>query len=69
LLKEHTKQLLNTLKKDISSGNQFHLFRQLILCLADMATEIEAAELLINRASELKNNKQKLTKEGAMAKL
>ena len=32
--------------------------------LADMATEIEAAELLINRASELKNNKQKLTKEG-----
>jgi alkylation response protein AidB-like acyl-CoA dehydrogenase len=37
--------------------------------LADMATEIEAAELLINRASELKNNKQKLTKEGAMAKL
>ncbi len=37
--------------------------------LADMATEIDAAELLIQRASELKNNKQKMTKEGAMAKL
>ena len=37
--------------------------------LADMATEIDASELLIQRASNLKNAKQPMTKEGAMAKL
>ena len=37
--------------------------------LADMATEIDAAELLIQRASELKMISKKMTKEGAMAKL
>ena len=37
--------------------------------LADMATEIDAAELLIQRASTLKNAKKAMTKEGAMAKL
>jgi hypothetical protein len=37
--------------------------------LADMATEIDASELLIRRASDLKNAKQKMTREGAMAKL
>ena len=37
--------------------------------LADMATEIDAAELLIQRASTLKNAKLPMTKEGAMAKL
>ncbi len=34
-----------------------------------MATEIDAAELLIQRASTLKNAKKVMTKEGAMAKL
>ena len=36
--------------------------------LADMATEIEAAELLILHACDLKNRKQQMTKESAMAK-
>jgi alkylation response protein AidB-like acyl-CoA dehydrogenase len=36
--------------------------------LADMATEIDAAELLIMRACALKNNHQKVTREAAMAK-
>lgn len=36
--------------------------------LADMATEIEASELLLYQAADLKNRKQKVTKESAMAK-
>jgi alkylation response protein AidB-like acyl-CoA dehydrogenase len=36
--------------------------------LADMATEIEAAKLLIRQASEMKNQGLKMTKEAAMAK-
>ena len=36
--------------------------------LADMATEIAAAELLILNACDLKNRKQQMTKESAMAK-
>jgi alkylation response protein AidB-like acyl-CoA dehydrogenase len=36
--------------------------------LADMATEIAAAELLINQACDLKNRGRKVTKEAAMAK-
>lgn len=36
--------------------------------LADMATEIEAAELLIYQAAYLKNNGKKVTKESAIAK-
>ncbi len=37
--------------------------------LADMATKINASELLIRQAGELKDNGLKVTKEGAMAKL
>ena len=36
--------------------------------LADMATKIEAASLLINQACHLKNNGKPMTKEAAMAK-
>ena len=50
-------------------GKSISNFQAVNFMLADMATEIDAAELLIQRASELKNNKQKMTKEGAMAKL
>ncbi|MFT3919683.1 acyl-CoA dehydrogenase family protein [Cloacibacterium sp.] len=50
-------------------GKAIANFQAINFMLADMATEIDAAELLIKRACELKNNKQKLTKEGAMAKL
>ena len=37
--------------------------------LADMATKINASELLIRQAGDLKDNGLKVTKEGAMAKL
>ena len=43
-------------------------FQAIAFKLADMATEIRASELLINQASELKNNHQPMTKESAMAK-
>ena len=36
--------------------------------LADMATEIEAAELLTFKAADMKNRGEKITKEGAFAK-
>lgn len=43
-------------------------FQAISFKLADMATEIEAAELLIQQSCDLKNRKQKMTKESAMAK-
>lgn len=43
-------------------------FQAIAFKLADMATEIEASELLIYRAAEVKNNGKKVTLEGAMAK-
>jgi alkylation response protein AidB-like acyl-CoA dehydrogenase len=43
-------------------------FQAISFKLADMATEIEAAELLTLQACDLKNRKQPVTKEAAMAK-
>jgi alkylation response protein AidB-like acyl-CoA dehydrogenase len=43
-------------------------FQGISFKLADMATEIDAAELLILRACDLKNQHKKVTKESAMAK-
>jgi alkylation response protein AidB-like acyl-CoA dehydrogenase len=43
-------------------------FQGISFKLADMATEIQAAELLVNLACHHKQTGQKLTKEGAMAK-
>ncbi len=43
-------------------------FQAISFKLADMATEIDAAELLILRACELKNQHKKVTLESAMAK-
>ena len=50
-------------------GKAISSFQAVNFMLADMATEIDASELLIRRASDLKNAKQKMTREGAMAKL
>lgn len=44
-------------------------FQAISFKLADMATEIEAAKLLIHRASYLKNEGRSVNKESAMAKL
>jgi alkylation response protein AidB-like acyl-CoA dehydrogenase len=43
-------------------------FQAISFKLADMATEIDAAELLTLRACELKNNHKPVTREAAMAK-
>lgn len=49
-------------------GKPISEFQAISFKLADMATEIMAAELLINHACELKMNKENVTKESAMAK-
>ncbi len=49
-------------------GKPIAEFQAISFKLADMATEIEAAELLTFQAAALKNNKQKVTKESAFAK-
>jgi alkylation response protein AidB-like acyl-CoA dehydrogenase len=49
-------------------GQAIANFQGISFKLADMATKIEAAELLIRQAGKMKNNHQKMTKEAAMAK-
>ncbi len=49
-------------------GQPISNFQAIAFKLADMATEIEAAELLILQAADLKNRHKKMTKEAAMAK-
>jgi alkylation response protein AidB-like acyl-CoA dehydrogenase len=44
-------------------------FQGISFKLADMATEIQAAELLIQQAADLKDRGEKMSKEGAMCKL
>jgi len=50
-------------------GQPIGKFQAIGFKLADMATEVEAAELLTFQAAYLKNNKLPMTKEGAFAKL
>jgi alkylation response protein AidB-like acyl-CoA dehydrogenase len=49
-------------------GKPIGQFQGISFKLADMATNIKAAELLIYNAAHLKNTKQPMTKEGAYAK-
>lgn len=49
-------------------GKPISEFQAISFKLADMATKIEAAELLTRQAAELKNAGQKCSKESAMAK-
>jgi alkylation response protein AidB-like acyl-CoA dehydrogenase len=49
-------------------GKPIAHFQAISFKLADMATKIEAAELLTRNAGTLKNNHQKCTKESAIAK-
>ena len=50
-------------------GRPISSFQGISFKLADMATEIEAAVLLTEKASELKNQGKNVTQQGAMAKL
>lgn len=49
-------------------GKPISQFQAISFKLADMATEIEAAEMLLYQAADLKNRKKPMTKESAMAK-
>ena len=49
-------------------GKPIASFQAIAFKLADMATKIEASELLTRKAAELLNNKQPMTKISAMAK-
>lgn len=49
-------------------GKPISQFQAIAFKLADMATEVQAAELLTFKAAYLKNNKLPMTKEGAFAK-
>lgn len=49
-------------------GQSISNFQAIAFKLADMATKIEASELLILQASDMKNKGKRMTKESAMAK-
>src|SRR5690606_15497593 len=49
-------------------GKPISSFQGISFKLADMATEVEAAELLIRKAADLKNAGESVTKNSAMAK-
>lgn len=50
-------------------GQSINNFQAIAFKLADMATEIEASELLLHKAAYLKNNNLPMTKLGAMSKM
>jgi alkylation response protein AidB-like acyl-CoA dehydrogenase len=50
-------------------GQPISNFQGIAFKLADMATEIEASELLLHKAAHLKNNHKPVTTAGAMAKM
>lgn len=63
------KSALKYSKERQQFGQTINKFQAINFMLADMATEIDASELLIRRASEMKMEGKVITKEGAMAKL
>ena len=56
-------------KERVQFGKPISQFQAIGFKLADMATKIEAAELLLNQSAFLKNEGRNLTRESAMAKL
>ncbi|WP_235298896.1 acyl-CoA dehydrogenase family protein [Portibacter marinus] len=59
---------VNYSKEREQFGQPISKFQAIAFKLADMATKIQAAELLIRQAADLKNAKEKVTKISAMAK-
>lgn len=62
------KSALKYAKERYQFGQAIAKFQAINFKLAEMATEIEASELLIQKASYLKNNHLPMSTEGAMAK-
>jgi alkylation response protein AidB-like acyl-CoA dehydrogenase len=56
-------------KERVQFGKPISSFQAVSFKLSDMATEIEASELLLHKAAFLKNRGDKVTTLGAMAKL
>ncbi|HYD92446.1 MAG TPA: acyl-CoA dehydrogenase family protein [Flavobacterium sp.] len=56
-------------KERYQFGQPISNFQGIAFKLADMATEIEASELLLHKAAYLKNNNKKMTVAGAMGKM
>ncbi len=56
-------------KERVQFGKPISEFQGISFKLADMATEIEAAELLLHKAAFLKNEGRPVTKLGAMSKM
>ncbi|MBL4708718.1 MAG: acyl-CoA dehydrogenase family protein [Flavobacteriales bacterium] len=55
-------------KERVQFGQPISSFQAIGFKLADMATDIEASELLTHQAADMKNKGQKMTKESAIAK-
>lgn len=62
------KAALEYSKERVQFGKPIAQHQAIAFKLADMATEIQAAELLTFSAADKKNKGEKMTKEGAMAK-
>jgi len=56
-------------KERVQFGKPISSFQGISFKLADMATEIEASELLLHKAAFLKNKGERMTKLGAMSKM
>ena len=56
-------------KERVQFGKSISSFQGISFKLSEMATDIEASELLIHKAAFLKNNGEKVTTLGAMAKM
>jgi len=56
-------------KERVQFGQPIARFQAIQWMIADMATEIEAARLMVHRAAWLKDQGERFTKEAAMAKL
>ncbi len=56
-------------KERVQFGKPISSFQGISFKLADMATEIEASELMLHKAAFLKNQGRKMTKMSAMAKM
>jgi len=63
------EESLNYAKERQQFGKPIGKFQAIQWMLADMATEIDAARLLVYRAGYLEDQNQKFTKEASMAKL
>jgi alkylation response protein AidB-like acyl-CoA dehydrogenase len=62
------KAAINYAKERHQFGKPIASFQGISFKLADMATEVEAAELLIRNAADRKNNGKSVVKQSAMAK-